>query len=46
MVKNPPANAGYKGSIPDPGRSHTPQGTKSVHCSCGACALEPGSCNR
>ena len=26
MVKNPPANAGDTGSIPDPGRSHKPQG--------------------
>ena len=25
MVKNPPANAGATGSIPDPGRSHMPQ---------------------
>ena len=24
MVKNPPANAGDSGSIPDPGRSHMP----------------------
>ena len=24
MVKNPPANAGVMGSIPDPGRSHMP----------------------
>ena len=27
VVKNPPANAGKMGSIPDPGRSHT--GTKA-----------------
>ena len=25
VVKNPPANAGDMGSIPDPGRSHMPQ---------------------
>ena len=25
VVKNPPANAGDKGVIPDPGRSHTPR---------------------
>jgi len=25
MVKNPPANAGDTGSIPDPGESHMPQ---------------------
>ena len=24
VVKNPPANAGHKGSIPGPGRSHMP----------------------
>ena len=24
-IKNPPANAGDTGSIPDPGRSHVPQ---------------------
>ena len=24
VVKNPPANAGDRGSIPDPGRSHMP----------------------
>ena len=29
MVKNPPANAGDTGSIPDPGRSHKPQGNWS-----------------
>ena len=26
QVKNPPANAGGMGLIPDPGRSHRPQG--------------------
>ena len=25
VIKNPPANAGDMGLIPDPGRSHTPQ---------------------
>ena len=25
VVKYPPANAGYTGSIPDPERSHMPQ---------------------
>ena len=25
VVKNPPANAGYTGSSPGPGRSHMPQ---------------------
>ena len=25
VVKNPPANAGYTGSIPGPGRSHRSQ---------------------
>ena len=25
VVKNPPANVGGTGSIPDPGRSHMPQ---------------------
>ena len=24
VLKNPPADAGHMGSIPDPGRSHTP----------------------
>ena len=27
-VKNPPSNAGDTGLIPDPGRSHIPQGKK------------------
>ena len=26
VVKNLPANAGHMGSVPDPGRSHMPQG--------------------
>ena len=26
VVKNPPANAGDMGSVPNPGRSHIPQG--------------------
>ena len=29
MVKNPPANAGDLGSIPDPGRSHIHSGQLS-----------------
>ena len=29
VVKNPPANAEDKGSIPDPGRSHMPRGNKA-----------------
>ena len=27
VVKNPLANTGYMGSIPSPGRSHTPRGS-------------------
>ena len=43
VVKNPPANAGSTGSIPDPGRC---QGaTKAVGHNYCACALEPGSCS-
>ena len=39
VVKNPPANAGDTGSIPGPGRPHTPQTTKPhSHC---AWALSP-----
>ena len=38
VVKNPPANAGDTGSIPDPERSHMP-----LHYNCWACALDPGS---
>jgi len=26
VVKNPPANAGDTGAVPDPGRPHMPQG--------------------
>ena len=29
VVKNPPANAGDMGSIPDPGRSHMPQSNRA-----------------
>ena len=29
VVKNPPANAGDRGSIPGPGRSHMPQSNKA-----------------
>ena len=29
MVKNPPANAGDKGSSPGPGSSHTPQSNEA-----------------
>ena len=41
LVKNPPASAGDKGSILDPGRSHMPQATKSECYNYWACALEP-----
>ena len=30
VVKNSPASAGDTGSIPEPGRSHTPRVTKPV----------------
>ena len=42
MVKNPPANAGDTGSIPDPERKDpTCCGvTKPVHQNYGACALQ------
>ena len=42
MVKNPPANAGDTGSIPDLGRSHMPQSDKA-HTQLGTHALEPVS---
>ena len=29
MVKNPPANTGYTGSNPGPGRSHMPRGSQA-----------------
>ena len=29
VVKNPPANAGVTGSIPDPGRSHMPRSSEA-----------------
>ena len=29
VVKNPPANAGDKGSTPDPGSSHTPRSNEA-----------------
>ena len=29
VVKNPSANTGEKGSLPDPGRSHMPQGNSA-----------------
>ena len=32
MVKNLPANAGDVGSIPSPGRSHTPRGSRATTC--------------
>ena len=49
MVKNPPANVGDTGSIPDPGRPHVPQGNEArapqllrhVLMSLGARATEP-----
>ena len=34
MVKNPPANAGDTGSIPNPGRLHMPQGTCLIQEDC------------
>ena len=43
VVKNPPASAGDKGSMPDPGRSHALPATKPVSPNNCACALEPGS---
>ena len=41
VVKNPPANAGDMGSIPDLGRSHMPRATRPVCHNYWACALEP-----
>ena len=44
VVKNPPANAGDTGSIPDPGRSHEPWSICArVHPNYWACALGPGA---
>ena len=42
MVKNPPANAGETGSIPDP---TCRRATKPMHHNYWDCALEPGSCS-
>ena len=41
MVKNPPANAGGMGSVPDPGRSHMQGPIKHTHHNYRACALRP-----
>ena len=43
VVKNPPASAGDKGLMPNPGRSHALPATKPVSPNNCACALEPGS---
>ena len=53
MVKNPPANAGGLGSIPDPGRPHIPAGqlspcaitTEPVPRNPGTTAAEPRCCS-
>ena len=37
-VKNPPANAGETGSIPDPGRPHCRGATQPTRCNFRACA--------
>ena len=42
MVKNLPANARDKGSIPDPEGSRMQVAAKTVHHSYWICALEPG----
>ena len=42
LKKNPPANAGGMGLIPDPGRSHTHGATEPVRHTYWACALHPG----
>jgi hypothetical protein len=44
-VKNPPANAGDTGSVPNLGRSHVPLSNKPMGHNCWACALEPRSHN-
>ena len=41
MVKNPPANTGGMGSVPDPGRSHMQGPIKRMHHNYRACALRP-----
>ena len=40
MVRNPPANAGDMGLIPDPGRPHIGRASKLVCHNCGVYALE------
>ena len=45
VVKNPPANAGYKGLSPGLGRSHMPGATKPMCHNYWVCALEPTSHN-
>jgi len=42
LKKNPPANAGGTGLIPDPGGSHTHGATEPVCHTYWACALRPG----
>ena len=43
VVKNPPADAGNTGSIPDPGRSHMLWSNKLLCHHCRVCAPEPRS---
>lgn len=43
--KNLPAKAGDSGSISDLGRSHTPQGNKTLMLTHERVLLEPGDCN-
>jgi len=46
VVKNPPANAGAMGSIPDLGRSHVPQLLSLCSTTREATAVEkPANCN-
>ena len=45
VVKNPPANAGDTGSIPDLERYHSREASKPGHHNYWACALEPESHN-
>ena len=44
VVKNPPASTGDTGSVPGPGRSHTPQGNEASQLLNPTC-LEPMLCN-
>ena len=45
VVKNPPANAGDTGSIPDLADPTYCKATKPMHYNYWACALVPSSCN-